>query len=257
VAVNTVLYGDPLTSGYGQSANLFAVDVVPRNLLAYGKWLLIVNTPLLILLLVAAWFVVDRRFFVICGSVCLAVSLPYILYVFEADDWEMLRFVLPGLVFVVMLAAMAAAALAQRYTPAPVASLLVLALAGSVAAASYDFLQGRGVFRLRVVESKYPAVAAWVERNTAADAIVLASLHSGSVRHYSGRATLRWDQLPSGRLAPTISAIVERNRSVFLVLDGTSEREQFARRFGATPGVQIDFVDRVQSVSVARVKTRP
>ena len=257
VVVNTALYGNPLTSGYGQSANLFALDVVPRNLLAYGKWLLIVNTPLLIVLLAAAWYVVDRRFFVICGSVCVAVGLPYILYVFEADDWEMLRFVLPGLVFGVILAAMAAAALAERYTPAPVAPLIVLVLAGGAAAASYDFLQERGVFRLRVVESKYRAAAVWIERNTAADAIVLAGLHSGSVRYYSGRTTLRWDQLPAERLAPLISAIVERSRSVFLLLDGNSEREQFARRFGAASGVQIEFIDRVQNVSVATITLPP
>lgn len=257
IAVNTVLYGSPLASGYGQSVDLFAVGVVPRNVVVYGKWLLIVNTPLLMALLVAARFVVDQRFFLVGGSVCLAVGVPYLFYAFDADDWEMLRFLLPGLVLLVMLASMAAAALVRRYVPAPVAPIVVLVMAGSAAAASYDFLQDRGVFRLRVVESKYPAVASWIERNSAADAIVLASLHSGSIRHYSGRTTLRWDRIPPGRLALTIAAIAERNRAAFLVLDGNAEREEFARRFSSSPGVQIDFVDRVQNVSVATVRARP
>jgi hypothetical protein len=257
LATNTVLYGRPLSSGYGASADLFALHIVPRNMAVYGKWLLIVNTPLLIALLAAAVRFVDRRFFILCVAVFAAVSLPYLFYVFEADDWEMLRFLLPGLVLLLTLAAIAAAALAERYLPAPAVPIAVLALAAGVAAVSYGFLRDRNVFRLYLAESKYPAVASWIEQNSPPDAIVLAALHSGSVRHYSGRTTLRWDQIPPERLAPTISAAAARNRAAFLVLDGDTERAEFTRRFGGNPGVDIAFVDRVQNVYVATMNPRP
>jgi len=257
LAVNAILYGSPLSSGYGGNASLFAVHVVPRNVVVYGKWLLIINTPLLALLLVAAWFVVDRRLFAIGCTVFAAVSLPYLFYVFEADDWEMLRFLLPGLVPLIAVAAVAAAALAERHLPMRMAPLAVVALAGGVAAASLAFLEGRGVFRLRQVESKYPAVASWIDQHTAADAIVLAALHSGSVHYYSGRTTLRWDQIPPDRLAPTLAAVAARKRAAFLVIDGDGERLEFFKRFGANPPARIAFVDRVQNVFLATIAASP
>jgi hypothetical protein len=98
-------------------------------------------------------------------------------------------------------------------------------------------------------------VGDWVARNSGPEGVVLASLHSGSARYYGGRLTLRWDEIPPDRLPAVVGAIENRGGAVLLVLDGNSEREAFARRFGDAPGVRIDVVDRVQNAAMARVST--
>ena len=44
-------------------------------------------------------------------------------------------------------------------------------------------------------ESTYPEVIAWTERRLPPDAIVMAGLFSGAFLYYSGRYTVRYDQL--------------------------------------------------------------
>lgn len=253
VALQATLYGSPAASGYGAAGNLFSVDVAARNVAVYARWLLTVNTPLLVVLLPAAWFIVERRLFMMGVLVCVAVALPYVFYTFPANDWEMLRFVLPGLIFLVMLAAHTAASLLERHLPATAAPLAAMLLCVTIAAASFRFLDGNGIFRLRQLESKYPAVGNWIAHNSGHEAVVLASLHSGSARYYSGRVTLRWDQIPADRLTAVVEAIQDRGRAVLLVLDGNTERDEFARRFGQPRGLRIEVVDRIRNVDVARV----
>ena len=53
-----------------------------------------------------------------------------------------------------------------------------------------------------------PAINAWeAVRYMAPGAVALASLHSGSIHHYSRRMTLRWEAIPPERLAETVRAI--------------------------------------------------
>ena len=254
--VSAALYGRATGSGYGDAANLFAIEAIPRNVAMYAKWFLRLQTPLVPAVVAAAWLVGDR-FVRTAFLLFAAVAAPYLLYVPFFDDWETLRFLLPGLVFLLMAAAHAATRLLDRLVPAAVAALLVIVLAIGAAAGSVVYLRERQVFRLWAAESKYPAVAEWVSSHGDANAVVFASLHSGSVHYYSGRTTVRWDRIPADRLAATVASIGSRGSRMFLVLDGNAEREEFQQRFGSDPsGVRIEFVDRVRDVSLATVQSR-
>jgi hypothetical protein len=205
--------------------------------------------------LIAAWFVGDRRRVVATWVAAAAVAAPYMFYALFYDDWETLRFVLPALVLLIMMAADALANLAVRVRPRVLMPLVIAPVVVITGAASLRHLQERQVFGLWMSESRYPAVADTVSRRGDEATVVLAALHSGSVRYYSGRTTVRWDQIPSDGLAATVNAITGRGHRVLLVLDGPSEREQFRQRFGASPpGVRIDILDRVRNVSVATVE---
>jgi len=186
-------------------------------------------------------------------AVFLAVSVPYTFYVYQADDWGMLRFLMPGWVFLIMAAADGSVRVFERALPRRAVPIAALALAGIAATGSYVYMQRQGVFRIWIDESKYPAVGAWFSTHTASNAVALASLHSGSIHHYSGRQTLRWDQIPSDRLAATVEAIAERGGSAFLVLDADDERAAFVKRFGRADGVQVELVDRVGLIEVDRL----
>lgn len=255
MALQWAMFGSPFTSGHGAASVVFSFDALPHNLWAHAKWLLFLHTPMLLLALAAAWRFGNRRFLVAALIVFLAVSAPYMLYRVPFDDWEMLRFLLPGLVFLLMAASDGTVRVCERFLPRAAVPMTVLAVAVAIGVSSHRYLQERQVFRLAAAESKYPAVAAWFSENSTPDDVVLASLHSGSVRHYSGRLTLRWDRIPSERMADVVDAISDRGGSAFLVLDGGAERQQFADRFGAggPDGLRIEFVDRIRTVDIGRV----
>jgi hypothetical protein len=246
-----MMYGNPFTSGHGSASQVFTTQFFWRNVLHHAKWFLIVHTPLIVLFLVAAWRWGSKPFARTACAIFLAVSAPYMFYGVPFDDWEMLRFLMPGFVFLIMASADGAEQLAVHFAPRVTRTLATLVVGVAALTASYLYLQHQHVFRLSYAESKYPAVAAWISANTPDDAVVLASLHSGSVRHYSGRLTLRWDRIPSDRLAATVRAISARGSRAFLVLDG-DERAQFAKRFGERHLEVINRVRTVDTVDIAR-----
>jgi hypothetical protein len=252
-------YGSPLVSGYGTVAQLFVPALFGRNVLIYLKWLLVVQTPLIIVLLWAAWYRGSRRFVRFAALVFAAVAAPYCFYIYQADDWGMLRFLMPGFIFLIIAAADGAVRLFETGLPRGLAPAAALGLAIAAGAASFVFLDHEGVFRIAADESRYPAVGAWFSEHTPADAVVLASLQSGSILHYSGRLTLRWDRIPPDQLAATVRAASRRGVVAFLALDGTAEREGFAARFGSLEpnGVDVRFIDGVGSVQIARLSPPP
>lgn len=258
IAVQWTLYGSPLASGYGSAGSLFTVEAVARNMRAHGAWLWTIQTPLFPLALFAAWRFGHRRFLGAAAMIFAAVALPYIVYASFFDDWEVQRFLLPGLVFLIMAAADGAVAMLARFAPRPAVGVAALALAWLLAFASHTFVSSRGVFQLADAESKFPRVGTWFSENAADDDVVLAALHSGSIRYYSRRQTVRWDRLPPGSLADVVTAIARRGGAAYLAMDGNAEREEFTERFGSDPeGVRIEFIDRIRTVDIARVSLDP
>jgi hypothetical protein len=132
----------------------------------------------------------------------------------------------------------------------------VVALSLVALLASGRWLESHGVLSLPLLEAKYPRAAEWIASRTPANAVVLASLHSGSVDYYSGRLTLRWDALPSDRLAETVAAADRRGMPVYAVLEGY-EMPQFEHRFaGQLSRVDFEPVDRVLTTYIAELRAR-
>ena len=252
-----LLYGNPFVSGHGGASRLFILSTLPHNLVAHGKWFLVLHTPLVLALLWAGYRT-DRQFSRLMFAIAGAVALPYFFYSVPFDDWEMQRFLLPGIVLVLPIAAEGIVAPARRIPFEGGAHLAVAAVAVVVMAASGAWLTSRGVFRLEAQESKYPRVGAWLREHTPDNAIVLASLHSGSANYYSGRQTLRWDRIPPDRLAATIDAAAQRGMPSYLVLDGNPELSQFERiRINAGSRLRVEPLERILTVQVARIDTAP
>ena len=67
-------------------------------------------------------------------------------------------------------------------------------------------------------------------RRCRADAVVMAMQHSGSVRYYTGRLTMRWDALDSRSLDTATAALTARGVPVYALIESWEE-EDFRRRF--------------------------
>ena len=233
------LYGSPLRSGYGDSSVLFSWANLLPNLVRYPQWLWETQGPLpfLFLLTVVRWRL-QRE-----GAALVALLFAYALiatgcYLWYRpfDTWWFLRFLLPALPVVFILAADVVWTGAGRFGPrvraaAAAAFTIVIVVQGAMAVRRLEAIEiGRG-------EQKYADVGRWVNRNLPVNAVVLAMQDSGSIRHYSGRPTLRYDMLDPAWLDRALAHLRQAGYEPYIVLEEFETdvfRERFASQAGAT-----------------------
>lgn len=244
--LNAALYGGVTASGYGTASHMFDVSAqrLGANIANFGKWLTYSHTPLFWL----AWPLAMMRLRHEAEAwklslVAAAAAFPYLFYI-VFDDWESSRFLLPSIALILILLARAVG----RMVPAMAVAVLVLVLT----AASHRFLEREGIYRLASLEAKYQLVGEWFKNNTSDRAVVFASLHSGSIRMYGARQTLRWDLLPSDALASTVRELETAAFEPYLALDLPSEPPAFEERFSGQP-VRIEQIARVRVVNLYRL----
>lgn len=249
MATNIVLFGNVRVSGYGPASYMFELSL-PRlaaNASNFGKWLTRSHGVVFWLLWPGALVVLRRsKWAWHMSAVAAAAALPYLFYL-VFDDWESSRFLLATILIVLVLTAKAISVLSADRPAARAVAMLMLALA--FAAASHRFLQREDVYRLRDAEAKYALAGHWIAAHTPERAVVLAGLHSGSVRFYGGRQTIRWDQIPSDKLSATLQNLKAAGYEPYLVLDVPSEPPLFAERFRGDPSVRMEQIGRVRVVN--------
>ncbi len=249
LALNWTLYGGIAASGYGSTSHLFELSLsrLAANAANFGKWLTYSHTPLFWLLWPASLWVLRREKWAWqVSAIAAAAAAPYFFYI-VFDDWESSRFLLPSIALVTILTVRALStglSAAGRRAEAG-----AMAIAFACAIASHQFLDREGIYRLPALETKYELVGEWFKRNTSDRVVVLAGLHSGSLRLYGDRTTIRWDQIPQRSLTDTLRALIVSGYEPYLVLDLPSEPPQFEKRFLSEP-LNMDQVARVRVVNI-------
>jgi hypothetical protein len=225
--LNSTLYGSPLASGYGSMSELFRASYFWPNLSRYARWLIETETPLVVLAPVALLFFrgSERRLSWLFVAFSAALYACYAFYL-PFDSWTYLRFLLPGIALILMLSAASILQLSARmsssYTKAIVAGLFVLFLAWR--------WETTGLKPPPANERRYAVIGEYVRDHLPPNAILLSIIHSGSVRYYSGRSTLRWDWLPAEWLEPSLVFLRSNGYRPFLLIEDW-ERPQYMERF--------------------------
>jgi hypothetical protein len=257
LALQSHLYGHALMSGYGSLGELFTLGSLRRNVVAYGKWMLVTHTPVAVVLFVAG-AVENPRLALRAGAIFLATAAPYLIYAPPFEDWEILRFLLPGLPLVLAVCAVGVFRLAKapRHPVRAVSAATVVAIAA--AGGSYTFLQARHVFHLPAQEMRYQLVGEWFAGHAPPNAVAIAELHSGSLRIYSDRTTLRMTSLPEGSLVETVQALQRGGYVAYAVIEQGEEYEDFQRRFhpDTERALSIAPEARIRGVNVFRLEVR-
>jgi hypothetical protein len=271
MTLNWKLYGSPSMSGYGLASSLFELSPsrLAANLSNYGKWLTYSHSALVWIIWPAALVILrrDRTSWQI-SAVAAAAAFPYLFY-FVFDDWQVGRFLLPTVVLVLILFARAvevvlrhppsrlrrfgAASLPHPSHPSHLPHLVVLVLAFAAAIASHRFMAREGVYALASAEAKFVLVGEWFRAQTSERAVVLAALHSGSIRFYGRRHTIRWDQIPPDSLEPTLRELAAAGYETYVALDLPTEPPLFDARFSEARSIRIDPIARVRVVNIYRV----
>jgi hypothetical protein len=233
-ASNVALNGSPLRLGYGDAAPLFAWAWIPENLRAYPAWLLQVHSPF-VLLGFAAPFVLPaaasgpaqisrpRRTAVLLLVFCGAVLGCYAAYV-PMSGWPFVRFLLPAIPVLYILAASVVIAAASAAPVRARTAAAVLAL-GLIAAWSADQAYTLGAFSMRAQERRFLSVGRFVARGLPPNAVVLSGMHSGSVRLYGQRTSLVWHQIEPARFDAAVAWLRDHGYQPYLLLDASEESE--------------------------------
>lgn len=257
MAINVTLYGSAAESGYGPAAHMFEISSarLAANVSNFAKWMTFSHSAAFWLLWPAALIVLRRRKYAWqLSGVAAAAAAPYLFYL-VFDDWESSRFVLPAILLVLMLAAMALGTLLKAV---PGNALLFLAIALGCAAASHRFLDREGVYRFGDLEAKYRLAGEWIQTHLPERAVVLAELHSGSIRLYGGRQTIRWSRIPSDKLAPTLRNLAAAGYEPYLALDASADEPSlFADQFRSDPAGQPEPIGRIRVVNIYRFAPAP
>ena len=88
----------------------------------------------------------------------------------------------------------------------------------------------RAVFRLRDLERRYRDTGEYIARRLPANAVVITTQQSGSVRFYSGRQTIVWDVLGPEWLDPAVDFLQSKGLHPYFLFEMT-EDSQFKQRF--------------------------
>ncbi len=277
-AIQNIRYGSPLASGYGEFHDLFSLSNVMPNLARYPGWLAETHTPLIWLWIVAPLWIAmssrgrvaapavsdppalrgdagapDRVFAAICYAFSAAVLLAYLPYVyFRPEEWFYTRFLLPGLPLMLLLDAAMVLAAARRFfarTGEGIATIVLLV------AAAWFAIEARsvGVFDLRNGEQKYPAVGAYARDHLPPSAVLFAMQHSGSLRYYSGRLTVRWDVVDRAALDRAVEVLRSRGQEPYAVVDLPEEDAAFRERFDAAAQKTITRMTTVATIGSTRI----
>jgi hypothetical protein len=180
-----------------------------------------------------------------------------------------LRFLLPGVPALLVSTAAALVALSRRL-PQRWSTAVAAVVVAMMAWHGFTYARARAAFAIEG-EWKYEIIGDYIARELPERAVLFAMQHSGSVRYYSGRPMVRYDQVPVRRLDRAIARLQRFGYASYFVLEGWEEdvfRERFRwrSRFGEldwAPAVELEVgdvriygaADRSRSIAGERVTT--
>ena len=233
-AIDARLYGSPIRTGYDLTEG-FELSYVWPNLQRYVWWLVSAETPLalagLICLFIPAaaiWSTPQARrarpLFAGCAIVVWAIYLLYVPW----DAWWYLRFFLP-IWPLTSIGTVSVIAMLDRWSSVPWRRIAAAAVVLALGAQGIVQAVRRETFNAARGEAKYVEVARVVESLTQPDDVIIAAQHSGSLRYYAGRLTLRWDVGDVAWFDRTVEWLAAHGHHPYFVLEPREVQDLRAR----------------------------
>ena len=227
LALNVALYGGMLKSGYGDAVRLFAASHVQPNLANYSRTIFETQNvvPLAGLLAPFVFEGAKRRVALLLLSFAAIVVGIYLFYE-PFPEWWYLRFLIPAIVILLVLASAAGTHLLSRAHMGgliPIAAV-VLATVGVQSARTHD------VFALQELEGRYRETGRVVRELLPENSVVITEFQSGTIRFHAGREVVLWQSLDPAWLDRAITWLKSQGLQPYFVLERREEpgfRERF------------------------------
>ncbi|MEO5741711.1 MAG: hypothetical protein ABIS29_14070 [Vicinamibacterales bacterium] len=275
--LNSRLYGSPFRTGYGQLGDLFGLGAVPVNAANYFRWLVETHTPFPLLAFAAPFAVArDKR-----GDAALAIGLilaTCLIYFFYTpfDDWSYLRFLLPAIALMIVLASAVIVHLVQyvvsgfppprqasadRRSPGEGRSLTVdltrtvilTAITAALALFGVRTANDRLAFHLKFLEQRYRSAGLVVRDRLPESAVVLSVWDSGAVRFHGRKEALVWAGLDPAWLDRSLSWLDAHGHRPYILVESWEE-PAFRSRFGNDSDIgKLDWPPKYEIDRVVRI----
>jgi 4-amino-4-deoxy-L-arabinose transferase-like glycosyltransferase len=257
--INYWLYDSPLMSGYGDLDQYYSRSNIPVNARLYPRWILQTETALILLAFVAPLVARQRLrsgetgrsvgwMWIALVLATIGSLLPYLIF----DHWFYLRLVLSVfpvlLVLMVFVFTKAASPLASALQ-----TLVMVVIVGALTWRGAEMAYRNGAFVFREGERKSQAMGEYVARALPANAALISMQHSGTMRYYSGRLTVRWDFIASAsELEPILDTLRNMGYRPYILLEYW-EVPLFKERFGTTAVGSLDWPPRAKLEHASRI----
>jgi hypothetical protein len=256
-AVNAHLYGAPWKAGYGSLDVFYAWSYLVPNVVQYGRALLRTETPVVLFAAVPLFLLnrvstEQRRALIFLAAFVAAVWISYLFYT-PYDAWWYLRFLLPAFPPMLVLAAAGVVVVTERLGGARTGAALALLIAMATAALRIGVIRDEGVLGLRQTGVVYLSVANYVRTSLPANAVLLSVEHSGSLRHYTGRLTMRWDLLPPEWWPKAVDELVRRGFRPYIVVGHDDMQFRTHFRLGGEETAPGTIVARMETPEPVRI----
>ena len=224
--LNRALYGSVLGSGYGAAASLFALGHINANLTNYSRAMFQTQNivPLVGLLAPIVFSGIKRAGAVLLLGFVAVVFAIYLLYS-PFPEWWYLRFLMPALIVLLVLASAVGVHLVSKASMGgviPIAAV-ILGIVGTRAAAD------RQAFELHRLEGRYRDTAALVRDRLPPNAVLLTVWQSGGIRFHADREVVLWESLDSAWLDRAITWLRSNGHQPYLLFERREESEFRAR----------------------------
>jgi hypothetical protein len=232
--VNTVFYGAPAVSGYGAPRDLYGFQHVATNVTRYLGWLVDSETPLVAIslagMLVLAGAGGFRRWIALYAASVVAIVLcSYLLYM-PFESWTYLRFLLPMYPFL-FISLLGVAAIGPLRDRPKIRMTVLAAVTLFIVVAHLRYVERWHVLSTKDFERRYFVVAQYARGTFPANAVFITLQHSGSIRYYADRKTLRYDWIPPQSLDEAITQVAQLGLKPYILLEDWEE-PRFRARFG-------------------------
>lgn len=267
--INNYLYGSPTRSGYIGLEGMFDSRHVWPNIQLYLGWFVESQTVIPLLGAVALCVPIariwpaarDRRVFaliVVFTALLWAFYFAYLVF----ETWWYLRFVLASWPFI--MAGLGALVMAVVRLRRPLASAAAIGVVVVLGFLNLRTAIDRFAFELWQGERRYVSIARLVGGMTEANSVIFSMQHSGSLRYYAGRMTLRYDNLDRAWLDRAVVWLEERGVPSYLLLEEWEEpqfRKQFAgsqrlEHLGVPPIFAYEGAARIKLYDLTRLRPR-
>jgi hypothetical protein len=264
--LNFRLFGSPLTTGYGSPLEIlkavhsditqpYSIAYVGHHLTYFACWIVLYMGPLVICALLMPLFRHgDARHWLMQAVWIVVVIGFYAFYQPAGDAWFYVRFLLPCLPQLVMLATAGVAGIWERLQGTcqrPVRHLAPFhrlkhrsAELKAVAAFAIVMLSivwtAVATYRLQVLnlaegEEIFPKTAQWALDHLPANALLWSSAMSGSIYYHTGFPIARFDLIDKDKVPPFFAAADAARLPMYAVLwPGNGEVNQLASRVGGS-----------------------
>jgi hypothetical protein len=235
IALNRILYGHILTTGYGNVFSSFGIRYVPSTLHNYIVSLPVELTPLVLLFVAFPFVKLELREAVRIGLIAWVITFFafYATYFCTHEAWWYLRFVLPtypaiiiGILFVIKRIG--------TCIPLPFKFIGWIALVGFISFSEKSHSVKLSALDIGNGEKVYPDTCAFITRSIPDTAVIFCMQESGAIFYYTEHRIVRWDCISADNFTAIESACAQARRRIYMVLFPFEEEAALKKFHGAT-----------------------